>query len=66
MPQSDKQLPVFKLDDVKSHKKDGWLIIDGDVFNLTDFLDDHPGGRDYIIDNAGGDASYLFKSDKVC
>lgn len=28
------------------------------------FLDDHPGGRDIILEHAGGDASQIFKSDE--
>jgi hypothetical protein len=32
---------------------------------LASFLDEHPGGRDYIIDNAGGDASEIFRSNEI-
>ncbi len=65
MSKAENNIPVYSLEQAKAHKKDGWLIIDGEVYDLTPFLDDHPGGRDYIIDNAGTDVSYLFKSDKV-
>jgi sterol desaturase/sphingolipid hydroxylase (fatty acid hydroxylase superfamily) len=31
----------------------------------TLFLDEHPGGRDYILDNSGGDASRVFSSEEI-
>jgi len=58
-------MPTYSLEQVKAKKKEGWVVVDGEVYNVMPFVDDHPGGRDYILDNAGVDISYLFKSDKV-
>lgn len=36
---------VYSKDDVASHSKGDsvWIIIDGDVYDVSKFLDDHPG-----------------------
>lgn len=38
---------TFSTSDVSSHNsaKDLWIIVDGDVYDLTKFQDDHPGGK---------------------
>jgi len=40
---------------------DLWVIIDGKVYDLTDYVDEHPGGRESIAKNAGKDATKGFK-----
>lgn len=37
-------------------RDDCWIIIDDNVYNVTDYIDEHPGG-DSIMNNAGGDAT---------
>lgn len=46
---------VFELEEVKKHTRedDCWLVVDGDVYDVTEFLDEHPGGFDIIISNTG-------------
>ncbi|XP_008781940.1 cytochrome B5-like [Phoenix dactylifera] len=42
-------------------KKDCWLIIHGKVYDVTNFLEDHPGGDDVLLHaSANGDASQKF------
>ncbi|OIW32476.1 putative cytochrome b5 reductase [Coniochaeta ligniaria NRRL 30616] len=41
-------------------RKDAWIIIHGLVYDVTKYLDDHPGGADVLIETAGGDASEEF------
>lgn len=38
-----------------------WVIINDAIYDLTDFVDEHPGGVDIICNNAGRDASFEFK-----
>ncbi|EFW17827.1 hypothetical protein D8B26_004837 [Coccidioides posadasii str. Silveira] len=52
----------FSKDAVASHNNAGdlWVIIDEDVFDLTKFQDDHPGGKKILQRVAGKDASKQF------
>jgi cytochrome b involved in lipid metabolism len=47
---------TFTLDECKKHvsDKDCWLVVHGKVYNVTDFLEEHPGGYDIILTSAGG------------
>ncbi|CAL9113383.1 unnamed protein product [Musa textilis] len=43
-------------------KKDCWVSIHGKVYDVTTFLEDHPGGEDVILHaSAGGDATQAFE-----
>jgi len=54
-------MPQYTLEDVKKHnnKKDLWIAIHKKVYNVTTFLNEHPGG-DILLDGAGKDATSLF------
>lgn len=41
----------YTLKDVASHNKDGdlWVVINGKVFDLTTYMDTHPGGKQGIL-----------------
>ncbi len=51
----------FTLEDVAGHASatDCWMAIDGQVYNVTDYITQHPGGAQ-IIQGCGVDASELF------
>ena len=40
-------------DDTKSY----WIVIHDKVYDVTKWLDDHPGGEDILMENSGTDAS---------
>lgn len=46
---------TFSLAEAKKHTtdKDCWLIIHGKVYDVTPFLEDHPGGFDIILSASG-------------
>ncbi|PRQ35944.1 putative cytochrome b5-like heme/steroid binding domain-containing protein [Rosa chinensis] len=54
---------VFTLAQVSDHNtpKDCWLIINGKVYDVTKFLDDHPGGDDVLLSATGKDATDDFE-----
>ncbi|KAK6940534.1 Cytochrome b5-like heme/steroid binding domain [Dillenia turbinata] len=54
---------VFTLAEVSEHnsREDCWLIIDGKVYDVTKFLDDHPGGDEVLISATGKDATDDFE-----
>ncbi|RWR87106.1 cytochrome b5-like protein [Cinnamomum micranthum f. kanehirae] len=55
---------VFSLSEVSLHssKNDCWLIIHGKVYDVSKFLDEHPGGDKVLVDaSADGDASDAFE-----
>lgn len=41
-----------------SSRESCWVIIKGEVYDVTDFLDDHPGGPDIILKYGGKDATH--------
>ncbi|KAL0737873.1 hypothetical protein Bca4012_014083 [Brassica carinata] len=54
---------VFTLAEVSQHTsaKDCWIVIDGKVYDVTKFLDDHPGGDEVILTSTGKDATDDFE-----
>lgn len=54
---------VFSLADVAEHNtpKDCWLVIGGKVYDVTKFLDDHPGGDEVLLQATGKDATDDFE-----
>ncbi|CAL9048202.1 unnamed protein product [Musa banksii] len=63
-PKSTMQaLKKYSPSEISLHasKKDCWVSIHGKVYDVTTFLEDHPGGEDVILHaSAGGDATQAF------
>lgn len=59
----EQQAKTFTMGEVASHssKTDCWTIISGQVYELTDFINRHPGG-DEVLRACGTDATTLFTS----
>lgn len=53
----------FSREEVAKHNtpEDLWIIINDEVFNVTEWQNDHPGGRRMLQKVGGTDASKLFK-----
>ena len=54
---------TFSLKDVEKHNQisDAWIVLHKNVYNITDFIDNHPGG-DIIKYGIGKDATEMFKN----
>ncbi|CBF80506.1 hypothetical protein AN8420.2 [Aspergillus nidulans FGSC A4] len=54
---------IYTEDDLLIHNKDGdlWLAIDGTVYDLTKFSEEHPGGKKILLGVAGADASKKYR-----
>jgi flavocytochrome c len=52
----------YSVEEVAKHNKkdDVWVIVDGQVLDVTNFLPDHPGGEKAILLYAGRDATEEF------
>lgn len=52
-----RRMRIFAETDVANHKtlEDCWVVHEGKVFDVTDFVMDHPGGEDLIMRFAGKD-----------
>ena len=55
------RLRIYTASDVTRHitRNDCWVIRNGRVYNVSDFVDDHPGGDDLILKWAGKDVSEI-------
>jgi cytochrome b involved in lipid metabolism len=61
-----RQLPEFSLDQVLQHSSpdDCWIVILDMIYDVTDFLNLHSGGRFIIMESAGRDATIPFRGSR--
>ncbi|KAG8641932.1 cytochrome b5 [Manihot esculenta] len=61
--QMGSQAKVYTLAEVSEHNqpKDCWLVIEGKVYDVTKFLEDHPGGDEVLLSATGKDATDDFE-----
>ncbi|CAI9772026.1 unnamed protein product [Fraxinus pennsylvanica] len=54
---------IYAFDEVSKHRtiKDCWLVIDGKVYDVSPFMDDHPGGDEVLLSSSGKDATADFE-----
>ena len=63
---SEDDIRLYSMEDVQKHgrfenqleaSKSYWIVIHDKVYDVTKWLDDHPGGEDVLMENSGTDAS---------
>ncbi|KAJ5571508.1 cytochrome b5, partial [Penicillium sp. DV-2018c] len=54
---------IHSLEEVSKHNlaSDLWIIVDREVYNLSEFVDEHPGGAKILLPVAGKDATKQFR-----
>lgn len=52
-------MTTYTQEEISKHNKDNdcWIIIKNEVYNVTNFLDEHPGGKKAIMLYGGKDAT---------
>mmetsp|Transcript_13087 Transcript_13087/g.39581 ORF Transcript_13087/g.39581 Transcript_13087/m.39581 type:complete len:386 (-) Transcript_13087:271-1428(-) len=61
--EDDKPVKVFTVEEVAKHntEKDCYIIVHRRVYDVTQYLDDHPGGYELIFRDGGKDATSDFE-----
>ncbi|OAL47379.1 cytochrome b5 [Pyrenochaeta sp. DS3sAY3a] len=54
---------IYPANEIRKHtdKGDLWLVIHNSVYNVSEFMEDHPGGADALLDQGGVDATSAFE-----
>lgn len=54
---------TYTLAEVKGHNdsKSSWIVIHNNVYDVTQFLNEHPGGEEVLLEQAGKDGSEAFE-----
>ncbi|KAG8133420.1 putative Cytochrome b5-like protein [Naja naja] len=55
----------YKLEEVQkhNHSQSTWIIINRRIYDVTKFLEEHPGGEEVLREQAGADATESFEDD---
>lgn len=58
-----KEPKYYTLEEIQkhNHSKSTWIILHHKVYDVTSFLEEHPGGEEVLREQAGGDATETFE-----
>lgn len=56
------EIKTYTFDEISKHNtaEDLWVVYDGKVYDVTLYVDEHPGGEEVVVDCAGLDATEAF------
>jgi len=54
---------LYSLAEIASHNtnKSTWLVIHNNIYDVTEFLNEHPGGEEVLLEVAGKEATEMFE-----
>ncbi|TPX72879.1 hypothetical protein SpCBS45565_g00210 [Spizellomyces sp. 'palustris'] len=57
------EVKTYDWSDISSHntRDNLWMVIEGKVYDVTKFLDEHPGGEEVMVEQGGQDATEAFE-----
>lgn len=63
MASNDEELRLIRLSEIEEHNDSSscWIILHNSVYDVTDFLEEHPPGPEIILEQAGADATDPFE-----
>lgn len=63
MSESEEKTKIISLDEIAKHtdKESTWVLIHNKVYDVTKFLEEHPGGEEVLLEQAGKDATEAFE-----
>ncbi|XP_067888426.1 cytochrome b5 isoform X2 [Heterodontus francisci] len=62
MAENKEEVKYYRLEELKQHNSgsSAWINIHNKIYDVTKFLEEHPGGEEVLKEQAGGDASEAF------
>ncbi|KAG3256948.1 cytochrome b5 type B isoform X2 [Ictidomys tridecemlineatus] len=59
----ESSVTYYRLEEVtkRNSSKELWLVIHGRVYDITRFLNEHPGGEEVLLEQAGTDSTESFE-----
>ncbi|XP_060680286.1 cytochrome b5 [Hemiscyllium ocellatum] len=62
MAENKEEVKYYRLEELKRHSSgnSAWIHIHDKIYDVTKFLEEHPGGEEVLREQAGGDASEAF------
>uniref|UniRef100_W5N2L4 Cytochrome b5 n=1 Tax=Lepisosteus oculatus TaxID=7918 RepID=W5N2L4_LEPOC len=61
--ENGKEVKYFRLEEVEQQNssKSTWIILHHKIYDVTKFLEEHPGGEEVLREQAGGNATESFE-----
>jgi len=59
----DSEVTYYRKSEIREHNnlKSAWIIMDNLVYDITKFLEDHPGGEEVLLEQAGQESTEAFE-----
>lgn len=54
---------LYSMEDVKKNCENNqtWVVINNSIYNVTEFLNEHPGGEEVLLEQSGRNATEAFE-----